>query len=171
MLEETCKPPLKEIDCDDKTNAPIAKKTGSSPLGKYCGDNVFVLLTSSCYYTKEEVEPVRQSMLPILLPIIMLWLCVVAASSDLYPRTRLLLPVVTAWAESEPITVFLLPVVTAFKTLLPKPALFSVVEPAERGVSGPAKVLLPCIPTKPSRWLGESSKILPLASMYCNAET
>ena len=69
LMEDNCVPALKEVNCDKKSNAPIAKKTGSSPLGKYCGDNIFVLLTSSCYYTKEEVEPVRQSMLPILLPI------------------------------------------------------------------------------------------------------
>ena len=47
----------------------VASKTGVSPIGEYCGGNIFVLLTSTCYYKKEESTGIKHAGLPVSVPI------------------------------------------------------------------------------------------------------
>jgi hypothetical protein len=56
--------------CAVKESRLIASKTGTSPIGEYCGGNIFVLLTSTCYYKKDEETNLKQAGLPVAVPIV-----------------------------------------------------------------------------------------------------
>ena len=57
------------VKCKDIGGILLGTKAGPNPLGSYCGGNIIVLLSSSCYYTQDPVESIDNANLPVALPI------------------------------------------------------------------------------------------------------
>lgn len=69
LMSDGCSKALAEGCAVNESNV-IASKTGTSPIGEYCGGNVFVLLTSTCYYKKDEATNIKHAGLPVAVPIV-----------------------------------------------------------------------------------------------------